>query len=72
VWEADAHSMTWAYHHEIEGAIDGTELGYSDGSFRDESWTTTINIGQQIDALFRNDEIRGEDHEARWVIWFDN
>lgn len=71
-WGPDAHSETWAYHFEIESAIEGTELGNSTGDFATDSWITVLNVGQQVDGLFRNDEIRGKDHETRWVVWFDN
>lgn len=69
-WESDAHSETYVYHHEIEGAIEGTRFGSRTGEFADDSWVTAVNIGQQIDDLFRENEHR--DHETRWVIWFDN
>lgn len=69
-WEADAHSETYAYHHEIESAIEGTRFGESTGEFKDDSWATAANIAQQIDGLFRDVDAR--DHETRWVIWFDN
>lgn len=71
-WEPDAHSETYAYHHEIESAIEGTRFGERTGEFKDDSWVTALNIGQQVDSLFREDGVRGDQHETRWVVWFDN
>jgi hypothetical protein len=69
-WGADAHSGTWAYQHEIESAVEGTELGTRDGGYQTECWITAVNIGRQLEDMFAKAE--HIDGQVRWVVWFDN
>lgn len=63
-WGADAHSETWAYHHEVESALKGTELSKASG------WKEALDISYGLSELFGNDEyVEGT---IRWVVWFDN
>lgn len=63
-WEADAHSASWAYHHEVDAAMGGTSL------LDEPHWKEALNVSAGLATLF--DESEYVDGEVRWVVWFDN
>lgn len=63
-WELDAHSESWAYHHEVESAVKATELETVEG------WSNAIEYSSNLSEFFSDDEHL--DGKVRWVVWFDN
>jgi hypothetical protein len=63
-WGPDAHSESFAYHHEIESALEATSL------LDNEDWMAALDVSRRLAEFFGENEY--VDGQVRWVVWFDN